>query len=882
MIQFNSCMHKDMLMVDEAFVRKDFEALAQYTKTPFFAYNDIHNENVPTASRYDYSRIISELSKLNGWSEIDTIKKLMDIDVLKYLSDGEFAVNVETSTRNGGGINCSGVVLFVYDYSDSATTYHEYAHSLQKITNVFDTDTVKKMYDNVGENYDETRQSEIGDYVSYLNEMHSEAFAYSVLLLRAKDTTEFLEIAKQSLDYAMAQTEIGNKEKDTRYASEGASSKYYASYPVMKKTIEQILKIRATKKQQKYFDENGVINFLEINDLAKQIVADSAYSPKQFNMFKKHSLNISYTKRGIVPIDHNHKTDVFYARIYNRLRKLSSKKGSNKVVIAPDHRKIIEDSVLRYRETLCGPVDTTLPDNMLALQSLDRIHGGISMLYQKTFLKDNTEEILKTIVAKRYRQKDFSLSSRKKDIELARDLIGFKRTDNLELLNTFFEVTDRILQKNLGNEYFEKMMSYSDYSLYDQRDIKDVLAYNPDNLGYAGDIRCETPLFFQSDVKEAQMYIDAGFDVNVKNDKGYTPLMTCKTGDVAKLYLENGADYDAQDDMGRCALSYVNAAVAEEIFKYNPNVEIRDNEGKTPIYYCKYAKKAKLFVENSADLNTRDNNGRTVFMYPMNSHVMKEFLKGKPDLNMVDGYGQSALFYQDKPESVALLIKARIDINIQNNYGNSVLMDADKPEIIEEILKGKPDLSLKNNRGENALMVNITYGKTKLLLDAGMNPNETDGMRKNAVMHLLADTRTSVQEKIKLIDMMFDKGLDKNATDINGENAIVYATWCMASRKDVQTLVEKLIVKGVDPQQAMKVMTLDENKQIVLDAMASVETRAKKLEKIRGKLAHAIDKADDKLGNPIKKITGKSVAEVKLPTFMEKIERKLSLRIFSK
>ena len=124
--------------------------------------------------------------------------------------------------------------------------------------------------------------------------------------------------------------------------------------------------------------------------------------------------------------------------------------------------------------------------------------------------------------------------------------------------------------------------------------------------------------------------------------------------------------------------------------------------------------------------------------------------------------------------------------------------------------------------------------------------------------------------------MMFDKGLDKNATDINGENAIVYATWCMASRKDVQTLVEKLIVKGVGPQQAMKVMTLDENKQIVLDAMASVETRAKKLEKIRGKLAHAIDKADDTLGNPIKKITGKSVAEVKLPTFMEKIERKLS------
>ncbi len=882
MIQFNSCMHKDMLMVDEVLVKKDFEALAQYTKTPFFAYNDVHNENIPTDSRYDYPRIISEVSKLNGWSEIDTIKKLMDIGVLKYLSDGEFAVNVETSTRNGGGINYSGVVLFAYDYSNTATTYHEYAHSLQKITNVFDTDTVKKMYDNVGENYDKTRQSEIGDYLNYLNEMHSEAFAYSVMLLRAKDTTEFLEISKNALDYAMWQTENGNKEKYTRYAAEDATSKYYASYPVMKKTIEQILKIRATKKQQKYFDENGVINFLEINDLAKQIVADSAYSPKQFNMFKKHSLDISYTKRGIIPIDHNHKTDVFYAKIYNRLRTLSSKKRSNEAVIPPNHRKIIEDSVLRYRETLCAPIDTTLPDNLLALQSLDRIHGGISMLYQKTFLKDNTEEILKTIVAKRYKQKDFSEASRKKDIQLAIDLIGFKRTDNIELLNTFFEVTDRILQKNLDNEYFEKMMSYSDYSLYDQRDIKDILAYNSDKLGYATGVRCETPLFFQSDANMAKMYIEAGFDVNARNYNGNTPLTTCSNAEVAKIYLENGADYDAQNDEGKSAVFYANSAVMEEILKYKPNLELRDNDGKTPIYYCKNVKKAKLFVENSADLNARDNNNLTIFMYPMNNRVMKEFLKGKPDLTITSSSGNNALFYQENPENIALLVAAGINVNTQNCYKNTAIMEHTNATVIKEILKGKPDLSLKNNRGENALMVNITYDKVKLLLDAGMNPNETDDMGKNAVMHLLADTRTSVQEKSKLIDMMFDKGLDKNATDINGDNAIVYATWCMASNKDIQTLVEKLIVKGVDPQQAMKVMTLDENKQIVLDAMSAVETRAKKLEKIRGKLAHAIDKADDTLGNPIKKITGRSVAEIKLPTFMEKIERKLSLRIFSK
>ncbi|MBQ8870924.1 MAG: hypothetical protein IJ019_06075 [Alphaproteobacteria bacterium] len=132
-------------MVNKIGIQKDFDVLAEFTGTAAFSYNEIHNQYVTTSASYDYPRIIREVSKVRGWSHKKTKQELIKAGVLVYLSNGDFAIDVHSATRNGGGVNyAQGLVLFNFDKADSQVTYHEYAHSLQKVYDTFGKDNLKK------------------------------------------------------------------------------------------------------------------------------------------------------------------------------------------------------------------------------------------------------------------------------------------------------------------------------------------------------------------------------------------------------------------------------------------------------------------------------------------------------------------------------------------------------------------------------------------------------------------------------------------------------------------------------------------------------------------------------------------------------------------
>jgi len=295
-------------MVDKTGIKKDFEALAEFTGTAAFAYSDIHNQSINTASYYDYPRLISEISRVRGWAQSKTIQELINNKILVYSADGEFFINVGQSTRTGGGVSINnGLVLFTHSSENASTIYHEYAHSLQEIYEPFDKDTIKKLYNDVKLDVRNILTNDVDDYKYYLNEMHAEAFAYCTLLLRAKSAKDFMDIAYQAIRYGVAATVAGNNEKLTDYTKNNSNSKYYATYIVMKKLIRKIALIRATGKTNLYFDKNNVIKYEDICNLAKNIVMSSCYSPTQFQAFKDHTLHINRTQRGIIPIDHNYK-----------------------------------------------------------------------------------------------------------------------------------------------------------------------------------------------------------------------------------------------------------------------------------------------------------------------------------------------------------------------------------------------------------------------------------------------------------------------------------------------------------------------------------------------------------------------------------------------
>ena len=53
-----------------------------------------------------------------------------------------------------------------------------------------------------------------------------------------------------------------------------------------------------------------------------------------------------------------------------------------------------------------------------AIESVIRLHGGVAAIDEALGLKRYSEEFMRTILAKRYRNRDFSDESRRKDVNI--------------------------------------------------------------------------------------------------------------------------------------------------------------------------------------------------------------------------------------------------------------------------------------------------------------------------------------------------------------------------------------------------------------------------------------------------------------------------------
>ncbi|MBE6450664.1 MAG: hypothetical protein E7016_01725 [Alphaproteobacteria bacterium] len=819
-------------MVNEVGIQNDFDVLAEFTGTAAFSYNEIHNQYISTSTSYDYPRIIREVSKARGWSHEKTKQELIDAGVLVYLSNDEYAVDVHGTTRNGGGVNYNqGLVLFNFDKADSQSTYHEYAHSLQSIYETFNDNTLKQMYDNVGLDIKAESEFEKHDYTRYLKEMHADTFGFAALLLRAESLPEFLEISLRAMRRAAHMTVKGENQKNTIYGRDDSNLKYYASYNVMKKTIKEIWKIRNLKDINQYFDENGVIKFKELCKLSEDIVSQSAYSPKQFKAFKNHSLNISYTKRGIHPIDHNHKRDILNSIILlgmvtmlEAIRKKKMTKSIKAQSLA--HKKLIDEYTNLQNKFVQLDIIDNVSKPLIAEQSIERLHAGIAMINHKLGFPSIGEDILRTMIHKRYKNQDFTEENRKKDIENCCMLMNIKNSQDIELLSNFLLRADAICAINIHNEYFKKIMSYSDETLYEQRDIIKTLKEKPEKLKYSHEvirplIEKEEPLMLLQNADKIKALIELGYDVNKQDIDGYTPLMCCMNPEKTKVLLENGAD-----------------------------------------------------------INAKDSEGNTALMQTDNKMIMQVLLEAKPNLEIKNNIGRTALMNCTNLECVELLINAGADINAQDNNGDTALILSTEQEELKTLLKAKPNLEIKNKKGKTALTSFTNAENFALLLNAGANITTKDNYGSNPLMGVLISDIPDIQKE-KIVDILLDKKIEANDTNKDNENALVYvARSKKISNEFKNSLAQKLILYGVDIDSALSKIPNKNEKEIITNANQEIQKKAQRLATIRNKIAKGVDKIDEKIGSPIQKVLGKKVQDIQLPDAIKQTEAQISSKLF--
>ncbi|UYV79521.1 hypothetical protein LAZ67_17002988 [Cordylochernes scorpioides] len=116
-----------------------------------------------------------------------------------------------------------------------------------------------------------------------------------------------------------------------------------------------------------------------------------------------------------------------------------------------------------------------------------------------------------------------------------------------------------------------------------------------------------------------RLFIEKGADINAKKDDGISILMIAvKKGNVDyfNCLLNAGADTKHVDKTGNSALFYAAASqcpgILEYFLKSGFDVNVRNNEGQTPLMFAPY--------NESADINARDNAGGTLLSLAINHH----------------------------------------------------------------------------------------------------------------------------------------------------------------------------------------------------------------------------------------------------------------------
>ena len=346
-----------------------------------------------------------------------------------------------------------------------------------------------------------------------------------------------------------------------------------------------------------------------------------------------------------------------------------------------------------------------------------------------------------------------------------------------------------------------------------------------------------------------QVFIDAGADIETKDDMGRSPLhWSCRSGALAvvKMLAEAGAgvcgrcnfgntclihaaffghtetvrylvgleglqgvkvNHKADDDWSALsgAVRQKHADVVKVLIDAGADIETRNKDLWTPLLLSSQnggLRIVKMLVEAGAGVSATQRGGSTSLMIAaVFGHTETvRYLVGLPqvDVSHKDKKGFTSLLASaEKPGAgvVQLLIDAGADIEIRHSDdGRSPLLVASRrgnPRVVEVLVRAGADVCVTDNNGYTCLSLAAYYGQTEtvrtLLCMPEVDVNQSNSSCNTALHYAVAQKNSDV------VQLLIDAGADVEAKNSLGSTPLHCA--CQVGKLDI---TQMLVEAGVD------------------------------------------------------------------------------------
>ena len=273
-------------------------------------------------------------------------------------------------------------------------------------------------------------------------------------------------------------------------------------------------------------------------------------------------------------------------------------------------------------------------------------------------------------------------------------------------------------------------------------------------------------------LEPVRVLVGVGFDPNITNAEGETPLMLCSDSPaLVPILLSMGAKVDPVDKSGKNVLLHA--------LNYGDNIVI-----------------IGALLRAGADPKTRDLEGNSALTLA----IKKDFFdlvrilanrgcreEAKALLTVADESGNTPLMRallvpNIKPKTIKELISLGSDVNARNAEGKSPLhiiaaQLGNISPIVQDLINAKADINARTKEGITALMIvcetknqaKRSYRISQLLTN-GADPNIQDANGNTAAMHL-----ANMVDDAANIEQLLDAGAKTSLKNNNGETLLQIA-----------------------------------------------------------------------------------------------------------